>query len=162
MTRQDAAPRTAPAATPARFIDLSIAGGDLLLSGKFQHWVPMALETGGKQSEAQVVFDVTSSGPANDTGGEVFSFVSNKVRRIDEGTYLARGTLRRGGVSRASQATVQSPATHSPFAVVTFEVDEAAFPELWDELSARVASQEGSNAEVRPQAWLLTPVLAAA
>jgi hypothetical protein len=145
-----------------RFIDLSIAGGELLLAGKFQHWVPLALESGGKRSEAQVVLDVTSSGPANDTGGEVFAFASRNVRRIGEGTYLARGILRRGDVQQASNATVQAPAAHSPFAVVTFEVDEAVFPELWDELSTRVASQENSAGEVRPRAWLLTPVLAAA
>ena len=35
-------------------------------------------------------------------------------------------------------------------------------PELWDELSARVASQDSSDAEVRPRAWLLTPAVAAA
>ena len=122
----------------------------------------MALETGGKKSEAQVVFDVTSTGPANDTGGEVFSFVSSKVRRVGDGAYLAKGTLRRGDVQRASNAMVQAPAAHSPFAVVTFQVDEGAFPELWEELTARVAAQDGSNAEVRPRAWLLTPVVAAA
>jgi hypothetical protein len=151
----------APVVGPPRFIDLSIRGGELLLAGRFEHWVPMALESGGKRHEAQVVFDVTSTGPANDTA-DVFSFVSNKVRRTAPGTYLARGTMRRGDVERPSSATVQAPAAHSPFAVVTFEVDEAAFPELWGELSARVASQDGSNAEVRPRAWLLTPVVAAA
>ena len=132
------------------------------MAGKFEHWVPMSLETGGKKSEAQLVFDVTSTGPANDTVGEVFSFVSSKVRRVGDGAYLARGTMRRGDVQRASSAMVQAPAAHSPFAVVTFQVDEGAFPELWEELSARVADQDDAKAEVRPRAWLLPPVVAAA
>jgi hypothetical protein len=167
MTRREVTEKSPVAAAgpvvgQPRFIDLSIRGADVLLSGKFEHWVPMALESGGKRSQAQVVFDVTSTGPANDIGGEVFSFASNKVRQIAEGTYLAQGTMRRGDVQRATRATVQAPAAHSPFAVVTFDLDEGVFPELWEELSARVASQDDSNAEVRPRAWLLTPVVAAA
>jgi hypothetical protein len=167
MTRRDATPghpvaAAGPVVGQPRFIHLSIRGDDLLLEGKFEHWVPMALESGGKRNEAQVVFDVTSVGPANDTGDEMFSFVASKIRQIADGTYLARGTMRRGDALRPSTATVQAPAAHSPFAVVTFQVDEGAFPEVWDELSARVATQDGSNAEVRPRAWLLTPVVAAA
>jgi|SRR6185436_785712 len=151
-----------PQTAEPRFIDLSIRGDELLLEGKFEHWVPLSLESGGERGHAQVVFDVTSSGPANDTGGELFSFVSSKVRRVADGTYLAQGTMQRGAVHRASKATVQAPAAHSPFAVVTFEVAEAAFPEVWDTLSTRLASQSGPDAEVRPRAWLLSPVLAAA
>jgi len=150
-----------PVVGQPRFIHLSISGADLLLSGRFEHWVPMALDSDGESHEAQVVFDVTSTGPANDTG-EVFSFVSNKVRRTADGAYLAKGTMRRGDVERPSSATLQVPAAHSPFAVVTFDLDEAAFPEVWSELSERVATQDGSNAEVRPRAWLLTPTVAAA
>jgi hypothetical protein len=145
-----------------RFIALSIRGEDMLLEGKFEHWVPMTLESGGKRGQAQLVVDVTSSGPANDTGNELFSFVSSKVRQVADGTYLVQGVMQRGDVQRTGKATVQAPAQHSPFAVVTFEVTEAAFPEVWEELSARVASQDGSNGEVRPRAWLLTPTVAAA
>jgi hypothetical protein len=145
-----------------RFIDLSIRGGQLLLEGRFEHWVPMALESGGKRSQAQLVFDVTSTGPANDTGDAFFSFESSKVRRVADGTYLAQGVMRHGEVHRLGKATVQAPAAHSPFAVVTFELSEDAFPEVWEELSVRVATQDGSNAEVRPKAWLLTPMVAAA
>src|SRR5687768_13598011 len=123
MTRSTSTPKGPVAAVvlaggQPRRIDLSIVGGDLLLAGKFEHWVPMALESGGRRSAAQLVVDVTSVGPANDAGGEVFSFVSNKVRRVADGTYRARGTLRRGDVQRTSDATVQAPAVHSPFAVV--------------------------------------------
>jgi hypothetical protein len=167
VTRQDSTPeRPVAAAGPTvgqpRFIDLSIRGEELLLSGKFEHWVPLALESGGKRSQAQLVFDVTSPGPANDTGGELFSFVSSKVRRVADGTYLAQGTMQHGDVQRATKATVQAPAAHSPFAVVTFEVAETDFPEVWEELSTRVSAQNGSSADVRPRAWLLTPVIAAA
>jgi len=167
MNRQPTTPShpvsaTSPAVSQPHFIDLSIRGEDLLLEGKFEHWVPMALESGGKRNHAQLVFDVTSHGPANDTGDELFSFVSTRVRRVADGAYVAQGTMQRGDVRRAGTATVQAPAGHSPFAVVTFELTEAAFPEVWEELSARVASQEGSKGEVRPRAWLLTPVIAAA
>jgi hypothetical protein len=151
-----------PAVSQPSFIDLSIRGGELLLEGKFEHWVPMALESGGKQSQAQLVIDVTSSGPAIDAGDELFSFVSTKIRRVAEGTYLAQGTMQRGDVQRASEATVQAPAAHSPFAVVTFELAEGVFPEVWDELSARVAGQDGAKGELRPRAWLLPPMVAAA
>jgi hypothetical protein len=148
--------------TQPRFITLSIRGAELLLDGKFEHWVPMALESGGRQSHAQLVVDVTSTGPTNDSGDELFSFVSSKVRRVADGTYVAQGTMQRADVQRAGEATVQAPAAHSPFAVVTFEVADAAFPEVWDELSARVARQDGPDAEVRPRAWLLAPTVAAA
>jgi len=144
-----------------RFIDLSIRGEDLLLSGKFEHWVPMALETGGKQNEAQLLVDVTSHEPANDTDA-VFSFVSTNVRRMGSDAYLARGTIGRGDVHRDAEILVQAPQRHSPFAAMTFRLDEPTFREVWSELAARFATQEGSKAEVRPRAWLLTPVVATA
>jgi hypothetical protein len=166
VTRTDASAgspvaASGPIAGQPRFIDLSIRGGELFLAGRFDHWVPMALESGGKSSHAQLVVDVTSVGPANDTA-ELFSFVSSKVRRMADGAYLATGTLSRGDVQRASRASVQAPGAHSPFAVVTFEVDEAVFPEAWIELSARVGAQDTSTAQVRPHAWLFTPAVAAA
>jgi hypothetical protein len=166
MTRRQLTPTPVAASGPGpgqpRFIDLSIRGDELLLEGKFEHWVPMALETGGKRSHAQLVIDVTSPGPANDTGEELFSFVASKVRKVTDDSYVAQGVMQRGDVQRPGRATVQAPAAHSPFAVVTFEMTEAAFPEVWEELSTRVARQGGPDAEVRPRAWLLTPTVAAA
>jgi len=151
---------TIPAA-PAPFIELAIRGADLVLAGRFEHWVPVALETGGGESEAQVLFDVTSPGPAND-GGELFSFIGSEVQRLAEQAYLVKGQLRRGDVERPVDALVQAPAGHSPFASVTFRVDEAAFPEVWDELTGRLQARPAADEEVRPRAWLLAPVLAAA
>jgi hypothetical protein len=161
---QDAIP-TLPAvdgaaSTAPRAIELAIRGKDLLLAGKFEHWVPMALETGGKHGQAQLLFDVTSAGRANDAD-ELFSFTSRDVRRAADGTFRAKGTLRQGDVEQASEAIVQVPAEHSPFAAVTFDVDEAIFPEVWSELSTRVAAT-GLNTDVRPQAWVLMPTVAAA
>lgn len=137
-------------------------GEDLLLSGKFGHWVPLSLDDGsGKLPEAQLVFDVTSVGPAND-GGEVFSFVATEVEPLVAGAYLARGTLRRDDREQPAQAVLQAPATHSPFALVTFQIDPATFPELWSELEARVANDQVPEGEVRPWAWPQAPTLAAA
>jgi hypothetical protein len=143
-----------------RFIQLDIHGGEVVLAGKFGHWLPVSLQTGGPDSEAQVVFDVTSPGPANDVG-QVFSFTSSEVKRTGKGTYLATGTMRRGDITRDAQAVLQTPLAHSPFAAVTFHVDEGAFPEVWSELSARVADPVDET-EVRPWAWLRPPELAAA
>lgn len=158
------APNTTPNDAPARAfrrIDLAIHGADLVIDGRFEHWVPVAMETGGGQSEAQVLFDVTSPGPAND-GGELFSFTASNVEQLQEGAYLAKGNLRRGDVVRSIEALVQSPVAHSPFASVTFRVDEEAFPEIWTEFSGRLAAHDPADTEVRPRAWLLSPVLAAA
>jgi hypothetical protein len=121
----------------------------------------MSLESGGKHNEAQLLVDVTSHGPTNATDA-VFSFVSNVVRRVGPDAFLAKGTIRRGDVQRPADALVQVPPTHSPFAAVTFQLDEPTFPEVWSELSARFASQDGSNARVHPRAWLLAPTVAAA
>jgi hypothetical protein len=144
-----------------RIIELAIHGADLVLAGKFEHWVPVAIETGGGESEAQVLFDVTSSGPAND-GGELFSYTAKKVSRLADGAYLAKGTFRAGDVIRGVEALVQAPAGHSPFASITFRLDEAAFPEVWQEFSGRLSGRGPADLEVRPRAWLLAPVLAAA
>jgi hypothetical protein len=165
MTPHDAVPtnineRSLPANAP-RFIELSIRGKDLMLSGKFQHWVPLALQTGGKQSEAQLLIDVTSPGPANDTA-ELFSFASDRVKRVGEGAYLVKGVLREGDLQCPADAMVLAPAAHSAFASITFQVDEATFPEIWRELSARLAVEHGGDVEVRPRAWLVAPALAAA
>jgi hypothetical protein len=164
VNRQDANPSVSAAGsattTPLPSIDLAIRSKDLMLAGKFQNWMPVALETGGKQSQAQVLFDVTSAGPANDAG-ELFSFVSRDVRRTGPGLYRAKGTLREGDIERPADAIVQVPAEHSPFAAVTFDIDQASFPDVWRELSARVAAA-GPNAELRPQRWVVVPTLSAA
>jgi hypothetical protein len=148
------------AANAPRFIQLDIHGGEVVLAGKFEHWLPVSMETGGDASEAQVVFDVTSPGPANDLG-QVFSFASSEVKRTGKGTYVATGTMRRGDVTRKAEAVVHTPLAHSPFAAVTFNVDEGAFPEVWSELSARV-SDRVDESEVRPWAWLRPPEVAVA
>jgi hypothetical protein len=132
-----------------------------MLSGKFEHWVPLSLETGGRHAEAQVVLDVTSVGPVNDTP-EVFSFESSDVRATGEGVYLAKGIMRRDDRERKAEALVQTPATHSPFALVTFQVDNKIFADVWSDLEARVAEPHAPDGEVRPWAWLQAPVLAAA
>jgi hypothetical protein len=166
VTRPDATPTLHVAATgldvgQPRFIDLSIRSEDLVLSGKFEHWVPMALESGGKQNEAQLLVDVTSHGPGHGTDA-VFSFTSTNVRRMGSDAYLARGTIGRGDVQRAIEVLVQAPQRHSPFAAMTFRLDEPVFPDVWSELAARYAAHTDSSAEVRPRAWLLTPAVASA
>jgi hypothetical protein len=163
MIRPDTTPTTTARARVAapRLIDLAIHGSDLVIAGRFEHWVPVSLETGGAQGEAQVLFDVTSPGPANDAG-DLFAFTSSDVRQLADGAYLARGSFRQGETEHSVEAVVQAPAGHSPFAAVTFRVDEAAFPEVWSALADRMAARPAADLEVRPRAWLLAPVLAAA
>jgi hypothetical protein len=165
MTRPHLVPTQARGLTDMapRLIELAIHGPDLVLAGKFEHWVPVAIETGGGESEAQVLFDVTSPGPANDGDGDLlFSFSANHLKRLKDGTYLARGTFRHGEVERAVEALVQAPVAHSPFASLTFRLDEAVFPEVWSEFSGRLAAHDPTDGEMRPRAWLLAPLLAAA
>jgi len=75
---------------------------------------------------------------------------------------MAKGIMRRGDLESTAEAIVQAPPAHSPFAVLTFRMDEGVFPEVWSELSARAATQDGASLEVRPRAWSFAQALAAA
>jgi hypothetical protein len=151
-------------------IRLQIAGADLLLSGRFEQWMPVLLSTGdqGELAAVQILFDVTSnrnngsSGKARDRS-ELLAFKSTSVQAVGKQAYQVKGTLRAGGVSREVEALLQNPPGHTPFFVILFRFDPIAFPALWDSLEERAAHVEAAGQEeLRPRAWLKAPALAAA
>src|SRR3954447_6806886 len=142
----------------ARTIRLSIRGGDLLLEGRFDHWVPLALD----DSAVQLCVDVTGmTVPSEPRAEELFSVTAHAVDEVRPLEFAATGTIRRGKVKQPIQVMVQTPPAHTPFVVLTVPIDRAHFPEVWDELSAAVASRV-SDAPLHPRGWLRMPSLAAA
>lgn len=151
-------------------IRLQIAGGDLLLAGRFAHWLPLIVAD-GKEGEGavQILFDVTSNRTRAlveaDAGEkeELFSFEATEVMRPSDQQYKIKGRLHAEGQTREVEAMLQSPAAHTPFFVMMFRIDKERFPGLWETLgdSADQALDRGQK-ELRPWAWLRAPQLAAA
>ncbi len=149
-----------------RPISLRVAGADLLLSGRFDHWRPVGV-TGWDQgrANAHLLFDATgTSGRAPTRGNpDLLSFASRTVEQTGEHSYRAKGTLRADGTQRTVDAMILTPSGHSPFFFLTLDLDRQAFSGLWTELQV-LASQPHTDqsVEMRPRAWLRLPVLAAA
>jgi hypothetical protein len=143
-------------------IRLSLVGDELLVSGRFDHWMPVALEGGATgEGAAQIFFDVTGMAGPRDVDGELFSYTATDVRKIGTLAYAAKGTMKHGDEELAVEAVVQTPAAHTPFVVVTFTLPREKFPEVWEQLGAMAsAQQDGVN--MAPRAWLRAPTLAAA
>jgi hypothetical protein len=157
---------TAVTSEAAGSIGLQVAGGDLLLRGRFSQWVPMVItnspQNDGAQATAQILFDVTSNRSAPPVRGEhdLFSFKASEVEALAPHTYRLKGQLRADGRARTVEAVLQTPAAHTPFCVVTFPIDRERFPGLWATLEERV-SRTGQD-ELRPFAWPRAPELASA
>ena len=150
--------------TGARWpIGLKIVGGDLLLSGRFEQWVPLAISNEGDgEGAVQLVVDVTSHRAAK-PGAEdpdLFSYASTRVERVGPQSYRLKGNLRAGEESAPVEALLQSPHAHTPFLVMTFSLDRNRFAPLWEALEGRAAAT--GEHEMRPRAWLVAPDLAAA
>jgi hypothetical protein len=146
-------------------IRLSLNGDELMVSGRFDHWAPVALEgDAGQIGAAQIFFDVTGmAGPRlRDVDDELFSYTSHSVQRIGALAYAAKGTMKRGDVEQKVDAVVQAPAAHTPFVVITFSIPRDSFPEVWEQLSTIVAGQQDGAINMAPRAWLRPPTLAAA
>lgn len=167
MQPQTAAPAPAPRPVIPP-VHLRIAGANLLLSGRFEQWVPLVM-TAGQQGEtegaAQILVDVTST--ARDQGrarpADLLTFRARSVEQTGPQVYQAKGTLNARGATGPATAVLQSPEGHTPFLLVTLSFDRERFGELWQGLEDRVlAGNEGGKSEVRPRAWLRAPELAAA
>jgi hypothetical protein len=144
-------------------IRLSLAGDELMVSGRFDHWAPLALEGGPTgDGAAQIFFDVTGMAGPRDLDDELFSYAAHGVQKIGTLAYAAKGVMKRGDVEIPVEAVVQTPAAHTPFLVVTFSIPRETFPELWDQLAAMVAAQQDTSINMSPRAWLRAPTLAAA
>jgi hypothetical protein len=149
-----------------RPINLKVAGADLLLSGRFDHWRPVGVSNweDGRAS-AHLLFDATATAgrAATRNNPDLLSFVAKTVEPVDPNTYKAKGALRADGRQRMVDAIIQTPTGHSPFFFLTLGLEREVFSGLWTELQV-LASQTvtGGEAEMRPRAWLRLPVLAAA
>jgi hypothetical protein len=145
-------------------IGLEIAGAELMVNGRFDHWVPVAAEGGGGDEGAvQIFFDVTGMAPPVERSGEeLFSFTATDVDRLGPFAYLSRGYIRHGEEEAPMEAVIQTPPAHTPFVVVTFSIDRRKFPEIWKDLATVVANRPDGNAQMHPRAWLRAPTLASA
>src|SRR5262249_43096291 len=104
-------------------IGLSIAGSQLMVNGRFDHWVPVAAEGAGTDEGAvQIFFDVTGMARAQDRD-ELFAFTASDVDRLGPFAYIAKGTATRGDTVEPMEVVVQTPPAHTPFLVVTFSID---------------------------------------
>ena len=154
-----------PATQQGQSINLRIAGADLLLSGRFEHWVPLALAEGKDEGAAQLLLDVTSTPRSRSESrpvSELFSFTSTSVEAVAPQSYRAKGRLRSHGITRQTEVLLHSPVGHTPFFIMTVPVDRTHFAELWSELEDRAAVTVAGDKELRPRAWLRAPELAAA
>jgi hypothetical protein len=143
-------------------IGLSIRGSELMVGGRFDHWVPVAAEGAGPDEGAvQIFFDVTGMARSQDWQ-ELFSFDAGEVDRLGPFAYIAKGTMRKGELEHPMEAVIQTPPAHTPFVVVTFSIDRKRFPEIWDDLSAVVAARDDHSTQLHPRAWLRAPTLASA
>jgi hypothetical protein len=163
-----------------RPIALHIAGGDLLLDGRFNHWIPVAVMNDNPDlGVVQLLCDSTS--PANDLASgssdpqreapdaqsgaaraDLFRFDSKKVRPKGKHVFLVEGTLGTGEEEHGVEVVVHLPQGHSPFFFVTVPIDRKRFPELWSHIEDKVIAPIADQQEMRPLAWLRAPLLAAA
>ncbi|HEY0710652.1 MAG TPA: hypothetical protein VGG33_27865 [Polyangia bacterium] len=150
-------------------IELRVTGADLLLVGRFLHWMPVTLIS-GKDNEgmAQLLFDVTSNRTVRgEPVASLFEFKTTSVKAVGPQAYRLKGTLKAdtGAAIESGEidAVLESPRDHTPFFAMTFTLDRTKFASLWTafEDKAAVAIAKGQE-ELRPWAWLREPLLAAA
>jgi hypothetical protein len=143
-------------------IGLSIAGSELLVNGRFDHWVPVAAEgASADEGAVQIFFDVTGMARAQDRD-DLFSFHASDVDRLGPFAYIAKGTVTRGDTIEPMEVVVQTPPAHTPFLVVTFSIDRKKFADVWEDLTATVEARDAASSQIHPRAWLRAPTLATA
>jgi hypothetical protein len=147
----------------SQIIQLSIAGAELMVNGRFDHWVPVAAEGGTPEEGAvQIFFDVTGMARSHELEEQLFAFEANEVERLGPFAYIVKGTITKDDRSEPMEAVIQTPPAHTPFVVITFAFDRKKFPEIWADLSAVVATRDDQNSQIHPRAWLRPPTLATA
>jgi hypothetical protein len=144
-------------------IRLAIAGSELMVNGRFDHWVPVAAEGGNPEEGAvQIFFDVTGMARPQQLDEELFAFHASEVERLGPFAYIVKGTITKDDRSEPMEAVIQTPPAHTPFVVITFAFDRQKFPEIWGDLSAVVAARDEHSSQIHPRAWLRPPTLATA
>jgi hypothetical protein len=163
LTKETPRPADKQADKTARPIRLQIAGADLLLSGRFEQWMPVLLSEEQQGAGAvQVLFDVTSNRSVR-AKSDLLAFKAKSVEAIGPQAYRLQGTLSADGAKGEVEAVLQNPPGHTPFFMILFRLDREAFPELWSIFEDKAANIEASGQqELRPRAWLREPELAAA
>jgi hypothetical protein len=148
----------------SQIIELAISGGELMVRGRFDHWVPVAAEGANPEEGAvQIFFDVTGMArPQDPESRELFGFSATEVERLGPFAYIARGTMRKGDLEEPMEAVIQTPPAHTPFVVITFSIDRKKFSDVWEDLTAVVATRDDNNSQLHPRAWLRAPALATA
>jgi hypothetical protein len=145
-------------------VELHLRGEDLVVEGRFDHWMPVSMEsTEAEQGALQLLFDVTGVAPANANAptDQLLSFTSGAVERVANGALVAAGVLRHGLDEVHAQALIQTPTAHTPFVAITLSFDRERMSELWDRFSALLAARS-RDAQLMPRAWPKEPMLAAA
>lgn len=149
-------------------VSLHVAGEDLLLDGRFDHWSPMALNVHGPDSgTVQILFDVTAAvdGRSPQAGRadvqDLFSYSAGSVRVLGPSSFITKGTLQVGATKRVVEAVVQTPGGHTPFFTLTLPVDREAFAGLWQDLQGR-AVRSRVDGQMHARTWLRAPSIALA
>jgi hypothetical protein len=170
---------TAPDTTPASAdtlpffvdgvpaIDLSIQSPNLVVQGRFDRWVPIALDEGdseGGEGGIHIFVDVTGAARNDNAmaGDPLFSLTSHSAKKLQPLTYRIAGTIKKGDVEARIEFVLQNPVPHAPFVLLNLPIDRKLFPELWNELSALVAARAEHRGAVSPRTWTWMPTLAAA
>jgi len=115
----------------------------------------------------QLLIDVTSSSPrvssALNSNGALFSFEATSIKRAKPDGHKITGMMTHGIHQAETEIFLQAPATHSPFALLSFDLPNEDFEGLWKELATRAdARAADGGTEVRAQGWLRPPTVAAA
>lgn len=162
MDTAEPGPPVTEATPPADPLWLSINGEELMLAGRFDHWVPVAIEEGGTEGAVRMFIDVTGMAAAEPhPAGVLFSFTARTVERVGPFAWVATGLLRRGNRQRRVKALIQVPAAHGPFVAMTFNIDRERFADVWGTVAGLLAGRrEGEH--MAPRAWLRAPVPATA
>lgn len=152
-------------------IDLSIAGNDLLLSGRFHRWQAAAItDSDLDHLSVRMAVDATSpdhlaeiyaTGPST---ASLLSFRSRHVERLQPLVYRAAGELTSSAGKHPLEMVVEMPDGHTSFFALSFTARKADLGDAWAELVTGGSGAGGIDAERRldPRAGVRDPILAAA
>jgi len=162
----------APAAGRARSpLDLSIAGSDILLSGRFHRWQAAAFtDSDLDQLSVRMAVDATSPDQlaeiygANRGPASLLSFRSKEVERVQPLVYRASGELATSAGTRPIEMVIEMPDDHTAFFALSFKVGKDALGDAWSELVTGGSGGGGIDAERRldPRSGVRVPILAVA
>lgn len=147
-------------------IDLGIHCADILLSGRFHRWQATAF-TGADLDEVSVRMAVDSTSPDQltaDREGNLFSFRSDAVERVNPALFRAVGELTTGTGTHPFSLQIELPEGHNAFFAISFVADKRVLGDAWGELVTGGSGSGGIDAERRMDPWaaVRNPDLAAA